>query len=828
MVTMKKSILTALVCLCAVVLSAGGSSDPAGFTFARSGRACARIVTNPRAGSLEKMAADDLKKFLEEATGAKFAVVTEDAAKKSPASTIYLGNTKFAAKNGFPQSSLKDEEWVLKTVGRDLIITGGVPVGTFYGVWALLNKLGIYVLTAEQNAVPSLPDCKIGPLDVRRQPEFVGRMIFMYDQTIQSRDRVPESMKEKLRLFNLRAGINQQETRRIEPYYIGRFYKLAARLAPLGAHSLCKFVDPAKLFKTHPEYFSMNEKGKRFSPLPPNYLKAGSVCMSNPEVARITLESLREMIKKDRAEKKPEDWAYIYPITTLDNMKYICKCPKCTAISREEESEAGLYLRYINTVAEAIAKEYPDVLIKISAYSAARKAPKIVRPAKNVLVSFPDNFTKSDPFRPLTHPINAEQLREFESWKKISPRFMVSDYWNIGMKYFVPPRVEVMLDAIKPDFDFFKKNGIIAVFIEDEREFVTPQPFFDLQAFLGTHLLMDLDRDVEKLIDIFLKYYYGEKAAPVMRAFLDEIREGVRKQPNRQTTLSVRRWRYWNGKFAVRNYLMLKKAAAMYPEGSPYRERIEENMISLIWLSLLHRREFAPEFKRAGIEPKALTAECKRFVERFIHRWGAKRPRKTLASYRHRWETIERNIPRPEKFKDVPEEDIRIAGAEFANPAGIMKSAVVSDPESVVGKAMRCFGPSGEYHHAGKVKLTSGLRMSPRKFCLSADNGVEKKSISMILKDSDIPRDEKYHWYKLPGALDIAERTWFWGLCWGIQFRMSSFYILGDGVADNNRWECWFSAKFTGPAYVPGSQKENAVWVDLVVLTRGKSKDDSK
>ena len=262
----------------------------------------------------------------------------------------------------------------------------------------------------------------------------------------------------------------------------------------------------------------------------------------------------------------------------------------------------------------------------------------------------------------------------------------------------------------------------------------------------------------------------------------------------------------------------------MYPEGSPYRERIEENMNSLIWLSLLHRREFAPEFKRAGIDQKALTAECKRFVERFIYRWGAKKPRKTLASYQHRWETIELDRPRPAKFRDVPEEDIRIAGAEFASPAGVMKSAVVSDPESAVGKAMRCFGPTEEYHHEGKVTLQNGLKMSPRKFCLGATSPVDKKSISMIFKDSDIPRDEKYHWYKLPGALDIAETTWFWGMCWGIQFRLSSFYVLGDGVAENNRWECWFSAKFTGPAYAPGSRKENAVWVDLVVLTRENAK----
>ena len=44
--------------------------------------------------------------------------------------------------------------------------------------------------------------------------------------------------------------------------------------------------------------------------------------------------------------------------------------------------------------------------------------------------------------------------------------------------------------------------------------------------------------------------------------------------------------------------------------------------------------------------------------------------------------------------------------------------------------------------------------------------------------------------------------------------------MLSDGIADNNVWECWMSAKFTGPAYVAGSKKENAVSVDMIVLTR--------
>ena len=83
-----------------------------------------------------------------------------------------------------------------------------------------------------------------------------------------------------------------------------------------------------------------------------------------------------------------------------------------------------------------------------------------------------------------------------------------------------------------------------------------------------------------------------------------------------------------------------------------------------------------------------------------------------------------------------------------------------------------------------------------------------------------VPQDEKYHWYKLNGKIDLREKSYFWGHSWAIQFNTTSIYVLSDGIADNNVWECWFNAKFTGPAYVPGSKKENAIYVDMVVLTR--------
>ena len=794
-----------------------------GLDIADHGKSCIRIVVNHNAERLEKMAAQDLQYFLEKVTKAKFRIVSENNAGNPELNSIYLGNTAFAARHGFPQSALKDEEWVIKTMGNNLIITGAYPIGTFYGVWAFLNKIGVYALTPDQEVVPVRKKLSVANFNIRQQPVFAGRMLFTDVPVDQMRAGISREMQHKLNMFTLRSGINHQETPLLTPYYIGSYYQSPKRLKKLLAHTLGQYVNPGKYFKTHPEYFAMNEKGKRFAP-PFPYIREGSVCMSNKEVWKVTLDNLREMIKEDRTGKKAGEYPWRYPLSILDNMPYICKCPECKKISEEEGSEAGLLLRYINFVATQIRKEYPDVKIFTTAYSATRKKPKITRPVENVIIETADEFPQADAFRPLTHPINAHRLASLKSWADISHAFAVWDYWNLGRRYFNPPRIEVVLDAIKPDFELFRKLKTVGIFIEYERDFVTPQPFFDLHVFIGTQLMMDLSGDVEKLTDIFLKHYYGAKAAPVMRAYLDEIRQGVKTHPSRQTVLSCGRWHFLSPRFAAKHYVNLKKAAQMYQEGSPYRDRINEELIPLIWVSLLSRQEFAAEFQKAGVNISDLVPECRVLVDRYIRRWGGTKLDFIYKRFHERFESIASPLPRPAKFKDVPDENIRIFGTSVCGPYSHMRASVVKDPDSIAGKAMRVQGQTEDFHKSAPIRLRPTISISPRKYVLGNSAG-KKDNISLFLKDEDIPKDEKYHWYKIPGKLNISEITWFWGMCWGVQFNLSSAWILADGVADNNVWECWFSAKFTGPAYSPGSKQENAVYVDMVVLTRPGTKE---
>ena len=101
--------------------------------------------------------------------------------------------------------------------------------------------------------------------------------------------------------------------------------------------------------------------------------------------------------------------------------------------------------------------------------------------------------------------------------------------------------------------------------------------------------------------------------------------------------------------------------------------------------------------------------------------------------------------------------------------------------------------------------------------------GNHKASGKVSLRLKAVPQDEKYHWFRIPGKLELKPVSYFVGQGWAIQANTSHLFTLTDGNPLDNTWdEIWFSAKFTGPAYVKGSTKENAIWVDMAVLVRGK------
>ena len=100
------------------------------------------LVTGEKPIRLETMAEKELCLFYQKIYGKELKKITEKEADGK--SVIFLGNTAFARKNGVDPDAAGKEEWILKTVGDDLIISGGRPAGTLYGVYELLERLELF------------------------------------------------------------------------------------------------------------------------------------------------------------------------------------------------------------------------------------------------------------------------------------------------------------------------------------------------------------------------------------------------------------------------------------------------------------------------------------------------------------------------------------------------------------------------------------------------------------------------------------------------------------------------------------------------------------
>lgn len=778
------------------------------FSLAVSAAIPETIVTGGNPSAYEKLAAEELRHFLTEISGKAPAVVREDEFDGNRA--IYLGQTSFAGSG----DGLEPEEWIIKTAGNHLVITGGKPVGTLYGVYAFLEKLGVAFLTPDATVIPEKP-LALPVFDERKKPAFAGRLIYDGFPSFSERIGCGEEEKKSYARFALRSRINGSQSLRFPMEYIGKMFNLCH--TPQW-HTLGLYVDRS-LFKTHPEYFPMDENGRRFAPLSRSI--GANLCVSNPEVRRITLESLRAMIRKNRLEKPESEWSTVFDISVLDNAPFLCKCPECVRISAEENSECGLWLRYINEIAEKIAAEYPDITIRTLIYSAVKNPPSQTRPAANVLLFIADDFTRSDNFRPLTSKHNQHRLEYFRRWQEFNARMMIWDYWNLGNKFFSPPRVETMIDAIIADIAFFRELGVEALFFEAGQDRVIPQNFMALNYFVANRLMVDPDEDPEKLIAVFMHGYYGA-AAPFLMKWFGQLRKSVAEYPNFQVFTAPSRWRHMTSPFIIETIQTLRAAEAAVPEESPQRERVRTEMIAPLAAIAVNRDGFEKDFKAAGIDIDGLVRDCRSFSTRQLAQYGGTKRKYQEDILEAKFRSIERNLPCPEKFSRLPREQVKLLAYPDFRTVRKLNSAIVDDPDSFYGKAIRSANPDPLYH--GVDRLLPG----PHKFKTTTfvlGNHRLPGRISLDIKE--VPRDEKYHWYKIPGTLELREKSYFWGHGWAISAETSPFYRLTDGTPEDNMYECYFSAKFTGPAYVEGSTQPNAICLDAVVLLRPESIRDN-
>ncbi len=441
------------------------------------------IVIAEGASEAQRYAATELAGYLARMSGAVLPVVTDTV--QAQDKEIVLGKTNRA--DTPCGSGLKNDGYILKTVGQRLFILGENDRGTLYGVYGLLEDyLGCRFLTPKVETIPQRADLTLPELDVTRIPPLEYRETFWHD---------PETEP----LFAIKRGFNgsifnnypQKVGGGIQYYYFG--------------HSFFQYVSPEEYFDEHPEYFSMVD-GKRIR-------EQTQLCLTNPEVLEITKRKLRQNII-DHPEAK------IFSIAQMDWYNP-CQCPECAKVDAEEGAHSGTLIRFINACAASIAEEFPDVVIDTFAYQYTRQAPK-THPLPNVCVRicsieccFSHALGECDEtasFKDRT-VAGATFQADMDNWKAISPRMFVWDYTTNYKHYLAPfPNFHVLKDNIR----YFVDHHVTGLFEQGNAETASGE-FGELRAYVISKLMWNLDLDVEQAMEEFMTGYYGMAAAPLAR-----------------------------------------------------------------------------------------------------------------------------------------------------------------------------------------------------------------------------------------------------------------------------------------------------------------------
>ena len=300
--------------------------------------------------------------------------------------------------------------FVLRTLGDSLVIAGGTSRGTLYGVYALLEKLGVRWYTPEVEVVPA-----------RARVALAG---------------VGGGAVAGLRLPRV------ELVRRAAPPRVRRAHALErARTwpeckygGPLDtgfpfANSLDLLIPPES-FREHPDYFPLLH-GQRTGGYTQRCFANFAVTVQGIRRVRAWLNERPELTVVNVSQNATDGW---------------CRCPRCSALDDAEGSASASLLSFVNAIATDIANDFPRVHVETLAADFSRNPPATLRPAPNVIIRIPtDGMCCGHPLETCTSTGSRRFRADLAGWTAIAPTVYVQDYSVHPGRYLQPfPNLDAM------------------------------------------------------------------------------------------------------------------------------------------------------------------------------------------------------------------------------------------------------------------------------------------------------------------------------------------------------------------------------------------------
>jgi hypothetical protein len=533
------------------------------------------------------------------------------------------------------------------------------------------------------------------------------------------------------------------------------------------------------------------------------------LCYSSDGAREVVTVKLKSLIRDDNARADaaglPRTW--LYDISQADNYDW-CQCAQCQELITKEGANSATLLTFINRIAEDVEKEFPDVSLTTFAYMPTVKPPATIRPRPNVLIRWIDwgGFSvQPDSSKPLR--TQKERVENLFAWGKLSPSLALWDYGlSGGLGGIAPAAVPFNpVPVLADDYRLLAEAGVSAQAFHESEDIDTwwlESNFKPLYNYMVLRLMANPSLNVSDEVQKFMEVYYGPAAKP-MRALYDFLeRQQEQLPPRDKINGNVSQIPYVTVPFYLRILADLTEAAAACarPEDKPYLQRVRRELAHTEFMLLanwdtLEKKSGPLPLDRAHLV-EALKVAASDVMAGYSEKIRPLMEKKFAAGL----DRFINPLPLPAEFAAVPRSEVLDLCLEDV-------SANEDDPGSPVGRAK-------------KLPLPLNQPQGPPVF---GTYDITSKTYGPGLKITEVPQDGQYHLYKLGRwTLNSFKARIYAHGSWGIGVQLGPYFDQPAGPA-HNTYDIYISAKFTGPAYVVGSEDgENAFWIDRVLLLRAK------
>ena len=326
-------------------------------TLVRDGSPTVEVRAPETAGETIDLAAAELVGYVERMSSARLPLTRAEL----PPNSLWIG-PRGAILGDLPECGAAGDGYAIHPVSRGLLIRGRRPRSALFAVYDLLHELGCRWLEPDERneIVPSTPAPALNMKPRAETPRFPLRGLVHAP----SPDRVDWMAKNRM---NATIIYGKALPAMLEA---GTLDELRRRdmSAEFGHHDFKRyFVDPAKYFEAHPEWFGLR-KGVRVG----GYRGVG-LCLTNPEMEEEFAGNVGELLKTYPWLERVSVWP--------DDGLMACECDECRRDSSEGRNINDHVLGFVNRV----AARFPGIRFSHLVYqSTMRCFPIQERPAPNV------------------------------------------------------------------------------------------------------------------------------------------------------------------------------------------------------------------------------------------------------------------------------------------------------------------------------------------------------------------------------------------------------------------------------------------------------------